>query len=77
VSGTITVSAAASDNVGVTGVQFKLDGVPIGAEVPTAPFAIRWNASAARPGNHTLTAVARDAAGNAATSGGVSVIVIR
>jgi hypothetical protein len=76
VSGTITVSAAASDNVGVTGVQFKLDGVPIGAEVGTAPFAIRWNASSARPGNHALTAVARDAAGNAATSAGVTIIVV-
>src|SRR5258708_18493752 len=37
VSGTITVTANASDNVGVAGVQFKLDGANLGAEDTTAP----------------------------------------
>src|SRR5205807_68881 len=36
VAGTITVSASASDNVGVVGVQFKLDGANLGAEVMVA-----------------------------------------
>src|SRR5205814_2488619 len=31
VTGTISVLANASDNVGVVGVQFKLDGAPLGA----------------------------------------------
>src|SRR5207247_4013274 len=30
VAGTVTVSASASDNVGVVGVQFKLDGASLG-----------------------------------------------
>src|SRR3989441_12234822 len=38
VSGTaVTVSASASDNVGVAGVQFSLDGVNLGAEDTVAP----------------------------------------
>ena len=37
ISGSIAVSATASDNVGVVGVQFKLDGANLGAEDTTAP----------------------------------------
>src|SRR5205085_1402264 len=66
VSGTITVSAAGSDNVGVVGVQFSLDGNPLGAEVKAAPYGVSWNTPTAGNGIHTLTATARDAAGNAA-----------
>src|SRR5437899_394338 len=70
----VTVSASASDNVGVAGVQFKLDGANLGAEDTTAPYAISWNPTPAN-GAHTLTAVARDAAGNRTTSAPVSVTV--
>src|SRR5687768_3613719 len=73
--GTVTVSANASDNVGVTGVQFRLDGAPLGAEDTAAPYSVAWNTVAASNGPHTLTAVARDAAGNTTTSGAVSVTV--
>jgi hypothetical protein len=76
VSGTaVTVSATASDNVGVAGVQFKLDGANLGAEDTTAPYAISWNTTTATNGAHALTAVARDAAGNATTSAPVTVTV--
>src|SRR5213594_2388607 len=75
VAGTITVSASATDNVGVVGVQFKLDGVNLGVEVTSAPYAVSWTTTAASNGQHTLTAVARDAAGNTATSAAVSVTV--
>src|SRR2546425_8968119 len=37
VAGTVTVSASATDNVGVVGVQFKLDGANVGAEVTSPP----------------------------------------
>src|SRR6266850_307509 len=43
VSGTTTVSATASDNVGVAGVQFKLDGANLGAEDTTSPYSVSWN----------------------------------
>ena len=75
VSGTVTVSATASDNVGVAGVQFKLDGAALGAEDTTSPYSTSWNTTTASNASHILTAVARDAAGNATTSTGVSVTV--
>jgi hypothetical protein len=75
VSGTVTVSADASDNVGIAGVQFLLDGVNLGAEDTTGPYSVNWNTSAAAPGTHTLTARARDAAGNTTTSATITVTV--
>jgi hypothetical protein len=74
-SGSVTVSANASDNVGVVGVQFKLDGANLGAEDTTAPYSVAWNTAQTSNGSHTLTAVARDAAGNSTTSSGVAVSV--
>jgi hypothetical protein len=75
VSGTVTVTASATDNVSVAGVQFKRDGVNLGAEDTTAPYAVSWDTSGVANGSHTLTAVARDAAGNVATSAAVAVTV--
>ncbi len=74
-SGTVAVSAGAADAVGVTGVQFRLDGAPLGAEDTSAPYSVSWNTTGAANGAHTLTAVARDAAGNSATSAAVDVSV--
>jgi len=74
-SGSVTVSATASDNVGVVGVQFRVDGANVGAEDTTSPYSLSWNTTTVANGSHTLTAVARDAAGNATTSSGVTVTV--
>src|SRR5207253_3160554 len=73
--GSVTLSANASDNVGVAGVQFLLDGAALGAEDTTSPYSITWDTTGATSGNHVLSARARDAAGNATTSGGVAVLV--
>src|SRR5438132_4466574 len=77
VSGTVTVSvtASASDNVGVVGVQFQLDGINGGAEDTTSPYSVSWNTTSSSNGSHTITAVARDAAGNRSTSAPVTVTV--
>jgi hypothetical protein len=76
VSGTVTVTATASDNVGVVGVQFKLDGAVLGAEdLTSSPYTVSWNSTTATNGSHTLTAVSRDAAGNQTTSTAVTVTV--
>jgi len=75
VQGTVTVAANASDNVGVAGVRFMLDGANLGPEDRTAPYSVSWNTATAADGQHTLTAVARDAAGNSATSSPVTVTV--
>jgi hypothetical protein len=76
VTGTVTVTASASDSVGVAGVQFRLDGSPLGTEVTAAPYAVAWNTTTAAGGSHTLTAIARDAAGNIGTSAAVTVTVV-
>src|SRR5882672_5925515 len=56
VSGTTSVTASASDNVGVVGVQFRLDGSNLGAEDTAAPYSVSWNTTSASNGSHTLTA---------------------
>src|SRR5438094_807570 len=75
VSGSVTVSANATDNVGVAGVQFKLDGANLGAEITAVPYSLSWNTTLVASGSHSLTAVARDAAGNTATSTAVAITV--
>jgi hypothetical protein len=71
-SATVNAGANASDNVGVTGVQFLIDGQNYGAEDTTAPYNVSINANALAAGNHTISARARDAAGNVRTSTAVS-----
>src|SRR5207244_4322558 len=73
VVGTVTISASASDDIGVAGVQFLLDGANLGAEDTNSPYSVTWDTATATPGAHTLTAVARDAAGNTVTSAPVTV----
>jgi hypothetical protein len=75
VSGTVTVSATATDNVGVVGVQFRLDGANLGSEDTATPYSVSWNTTTASNGSHTLTAIARDAAGDTTTSSSVTVTV--
>jgi len=75
VSGSITVSASASDDVGVAGVQFKLDGTNLGGLQTTAPYNQSWNTTIVSNGTHTLTATATDTSGNTATSDAVTVTV--
>ena len=74
-SGIATLTASATDNVGVSGVQFLVDGVPIGLEDTAAPFSGPWTTTAVSDGSHVITAVARDASGNTTTSAPVTVTV--
>ncbi|MGP0593604.1 Ig-like domain-containing protein, partial [Nitrospira sp. T9] len=64
VSGSVTITANANDNVGVIGVQFRLQGANLGAEDTTNPYSTSWNTTTVPNGSYTLTAIARDAAGN-------------
>ncbi|OHA83365.1 MAG: hypothetical protein A2937_03500 [Candidatus Yonathbacteria bacterium RIFCSPLOWO2_01_FULL_47_33b] len=75
ISGTITVSASATDAGGMTGVQFKIDGAVLGAEDTTSPYSVSLNTALFSNGAHSLTAIARDKAGNQKTSATVSVII--
>src|SRR5581483_9420816 len=74
VAGVVSVTASASDNVGVVGVQFLLNGSNLAAEDTTVPYSVSWNTTSVANGTCTLAAVARDAAGNTSTSS-VSVTV--
>jgi hypothetical protein len=73
-SGTVVVTASATDKVGVAGVQFKLNGVNLGPEDTSAPYSVSWNTTATASGSHTLTALARDAAGNSASSAATVIV---
>jgi Bacterial Ig domain len=75
VAGTVTISAAATDDTRVAAVQFLLDGANLGAEATASPYTTSWATTVATNGAHTLSARARDGAGNQATSAAIGVIV--
>jgi uncharacterized protein (TIGR03118 family) len=74
VSNTVAVTADASDNVGVTSVTFFAGTTNIG-NATAAPFTVNWNTNGAANGTVSITAQAKDAAGNVTTSPAVSVTV--
>ena len=74
VGSTVTMSANAADNVGVTKVDFLVDSVAQG-NATANPYSFAWNTTGAAVGTHTLTAIAYDAAGNSTTSAPVSISV--
>jgi beta-lactamase superfamily II metal-dependent hydrolase len=74
VSGTVAVNASASDNVGVTKVEFYLDGALKSTDT-TSPYSWSWDTTTATNASHTLTSKAYDAALNVGTSTSVSVTV--
>lgn len=63
---TVSFIARAVDNVGVAGVQFKVDGTNLGGEDTSTPYTATWDTTGVANGQHTFSAVARDAAGNSA-----------
>ena len=73
VSGTITVTTSVSANT--ISVQLKADGTNVGAAVASAPFPLSLDTTTLANGNHSLTAVASDSAGQTTTSAAVSIKV--
>ena len=63
-TGTVMLSATATDNVGVASVEFQIDGVPIGAADTSAPYGTTVDSTLYPSGQHVLRARASDAAGN-------------
>ena len=76
VSGAVSVTATAADDIGVTSVQFLLDGAPLGVADTEAPYEAEWVTTTAANGAHTVSAVAHDAAGHVTTASAVSVTVV-
>ena len=69
----ITVAISYGDVIYI--ITVMLDGNNLGGALTAAPYSISWNTAVASNGSHTLTAVARDAAGNQASSAPVAVSV--
>jgi len=68
------VTASASDNVGVTKVEFYRDGA-LQSTVTTSPYSWSWNTTGVANGSHTLQTKAYDAANNVGSSATITVTV--
>jgi hypothetical protein len=75
VSGAVQITAAASDNVAVAGVRFLDGSAQVGAEITSGAYQTTWDTTLVADGSHTLTAIARDAAGNTRSSAPIVVTV--
>jgi hypothetical protein len=75
VSGNVTITAVAGDNVGVVRVQFQVDGVQVG-NILSSPWSVSWDSRTVPDGDHTMSAIARDAAGNLGESPAVGFKVL-
>jgi hypothetical protein len=74
VSGTVSVTATASDNVGVTKVEFWIDGALKGTDT-SSPYSYSWVTTTYANSAHSIVAKAYDAAGNVKSSTTVTVTV--
>lgn len=74
-TGTVSFSATASDNVGVTGVQYFLNSQAISPVLTNTGYTFSWNSASVSNGSYTVKAVARDAAGNLGNSTSITVTV--
>jgi hypothetical protein len=68
VSGTVTVSATSSDNVGVTKMEVYIDGALKTSNTNSTSISYSWNTTGVSNGSHTIQSKAYDAAGNVGTS---------
>ena len=67
VSGVVSINVSATDNVGVTKVEFYVNGQLVTTNL-AAPYVYSWDTSSLAAGTHTLMAKAYDAAGNVSQS---------
>lgn len=74
VAGNVAVSVNATDNVGVTRVDLKVNGTTVATD-SVGPFSFVWDSTNVANGMASLVAVAYDAAGNAGTATTVAVNV--
>ena len=75
VSGTVTVNASASDNVGVTQMQLLIDGTLVASNTNATALSFSWSTPSVTNGSHSIVAKAFDAAGNVGTSSTITVTV--
>jgi len=73
-SGTATVSATATDALGIAKVEFFAGATSIGS-VTTSPYSIQWNTTTIADGVYQVTAVATNADNGSTTSAAMTVTV--
>jgi hypothetical protein len=71
----VNVSATANDNDVVASVQFQLDGGNLGPLYTASPYATTLNTTTLANGNHTLSAIAKDASGNSSPPASITINV--
>ncbi len=74
ISGTVSITATASDTAGVTKVELYKDGSLLNSST-VLPYTYPWNTTSDSNGNHTLQTKAYNAAGNVGVSTIVTVTV--
>ncbi|HEV8688371.1 MAG TPA: Ig-like domain-containing protein, partial [Gaiellaceae bacterium] len=72
VSGSVTLTADATDDVGVTQVTWFVDGLEVASSGSGPPWTAVWDSTVAANGTHRVLARAADAAGNWTTSAAVT-----
>jgi hypothetical protein len=75
ISGTVAITATASDNVGVTQMQILIDGSVVASNTNATSLSFNFNTTTVANGSHTIVSKAFDAAGNVGTSATVTVTV--
>lgn len=72
VSGLVPINVSATDNLGVTKVELRVNGSLVATDT-ASPYGFSWDSTTVTNGMASLTATAYDAAGNSATSTAVAV----
>ena len=72
---TVTLEASATDNTGISSVQFQIDGSSVGAPVTTTPYEYSWNSASVTNGTHSVTAVVTNVNGQTTTAVPVNIEV--
>jgi hypothetical protein len=68
ITGITALSALATDNMGIAGVQFFVDSTPVAAEDTTTPYSLVWDTASIANGTHSVRAIARDTSNNVTVS---------
>jgi len=68
VSGTISLTASATDNAAIANVQFQIDNSNFNGPLTASPYTKSWDTTTIANGAHTIKAIATDTSGNQASA---------
>jgi hypothetical protein len=75
VTGSVTLSATASDSTGIASVRFSVDGSPVGSPLTSAPYSMVWDSRTVNNSTHTIGAAAINGIGVSGSATPVTVSV--